>query len=468
MNRNLIILSAIAAILILCQWFVFQSFRKYMFRKCEGIQRRVAYAVLIGFGLITIVAVRLEFGSEMFPPGSFIRQVASVLVFSYMGWVLTLTVVFLFAGAINSLIKLKDAVVHSTMTKRRARSWSGSQRGCLSSSCAEGEKGQKPEPKENQGLCSLESGSGKAMRIDYSHPSRRAFLRAATASGLVAAAGFGLEGLAEAYSQPLVEKYELFHDLIAHAAKPITLIHVTDCHFGMFFGPDELQNLVDQLNSLQGDALCITGDIFHSARAVVEQATPVLKKLKDRPLGNFAVLGNHDFYAGEMRSVESLEAAGFTLLRNQWITLGVGSLPLHIGGVDDPLIRRIRRNKFPRFDTLMRNAPEESGLRILLSHRPAVFPHAAKQGIDLVLAGHTHGGQIVIPVPGRERGMSVADLVSEYTHGWYSNDTRSMYLNRGVGLTFLPWRIHCPPEIAVIALKPAEKVVKSGFSRKVG
>lgn len=468
MNRNLIVLGAIASILMLCQWFVFQSFRKYLFRKCEGIQRRVAYAVLIGFGLITIVAARLEFGSEIFPPGTFSRQLASVIVFSYMGWVLTLTVVFLFAGAINSLIKLKDAVAQSTVTKGRTRSWRGSQRGCLSSSWVEGEKGQKTEPKENQGLCSLESGSGKAMRIDCSHPTRRAFLRAATASGLMAAAGFGLEGLAEAYSQPLVEKYELFHDLLEDAAKPITLVHVTDCHFGMFFGSDELRNLVDQLNSLKGDALCITGDVFHSARAVVEQATPVLKKLKDRPLGNFAVLGNHDFYAGEMRSVESLQAAGFTILRNQWITFRVGNLTLHIGGLDDPLIRRIRGNRFPRFDTFVRKAPVETGLRILLSHRPAVFPHAAKQQIDLVLAGHTHGGQIVIPVPGRERGMSVADLVSEYTHGWYKSDTSSMYLNRGVGLTFLPWRIHCPPEIAVIQLNPAEKVIKSGFSRKVG
>ena len=123
------------------------------------------------------------------------------------------------------------------------------------------------------------------MRIDYIHPTRRAFLRVATASGLMAAAGFGLEGLAQAYSRPVVEKYELFHDLLEDAAKPITLIHVTDCHFGMFFGPDELRNLVDQLNSLPGDALCITGDIFHSARAVVEQATPVSEETQSSPPG---------------------------------------------------------------------------------------------------------------------------------------------------------------------------------------
>ena len=468
MNRTLIVLGVIASVLILCQWFVFQSFRKYLFRKREGIQRRVAYAALICFGLITIVAARLEFGSEIFPPGTFTRQLASVIVFSYLGWVLAASLVFLFVEAIDSFIKFRDAVRRSKMIEARPGSWIASQRGRLSSSWGESEKEQRAVPKENQGQYSLESGSGKATQIAYPHPTRRAFLRAATTSGLMAAAGFGLEGLAQAYSRPVVEKYELFYHLLENAAKHITLIHVTDCHFGMFFGSDELRNLVDQLNSLQGDALCITGDIFHSARAVVEQATPVLKQLKARPLGNFAVLGNHDFYAGEMRSVENLQAAGFTILRNQWITFRVGNLTLHIGGVDDPLISRIRGNKFPRFDTFMRKAPVESGLRILLSHRPAVFPYAAQQKIDLVLAGHTHGGQIVIPVPGRERGMSVADLVSEYTHGWYNSDTSSMYLNRGVGLTFLPWRIHCPPEIAVIRLNPAEKVIKSGFSRKAG
>src|SRR5271157_459600 len=161
MNRTLIVLGVIASVLILCQWFVFQSFRKYLFRKREGIQRRVAYAALICFGLITIVAARLEFGSEIFPPGTFTRQLASVIVFSYLGWVLAASLVFLFVEAIDSFIKFRDAVRRSKMIEARPGSWIASQRGRLSSSWVEREKEQRAVPKENQGQYSLESGSGK-------------------------------------------------------------------------------------------------------------------------------------------------------------------------------------------------------------------------------------------------------------------------------------------------------------------
>ncbi len=220
----------------------------------------------------------------------------------------------------------------------------------------------------------------------------------------------------------------------------------------MFFGPHELRNLVDHLNSLEGDALFFTGDVFHSSRTLVEQATPILEKLKARPLGNFAVLGNHDFYAGEDRSVRNLEAAGFTLLRNQWTTLKVEDATIHLGGIDDPLINWMRTHEVWGFDPFMEKVPSEPGVTVLLSHRPDVFRYAAAQKIDVVLAGHTHGGQVIIPVPRREKGISIANIVSKYTYGWYKRKSSRMYVNRGVGLTFLPWRLHCPPEIAIIKL----------------
>jgi predicted MPP superfamily phosphohydrolase len=213
--------------------------------------------------------------------------------------------------------------------------------------------------------------------------------------------------------------------------------------------------------------VCITGDVFHSARTVVEQATPVLKKLRARPLGNFVVLGNHDIYAGKIRSMESLRAAGLTLLRNEWISARAGSSTVHLGGIDDPAGNRKLGHEFPGFDVLMKKCPAGSGVRILLSHRPGVFPCAARRDIDLVLAGHTHGGQIVFPVPGRQEGVSVADIVSDYTQGWYRSGASRMYLNRGVGLTFLPWRIYCPPEIAVIRLTPARDRGESGFVQRL-
>jgi uncharacterized protein len=457
MIKTTTFLGIIGSILVLCQWFVFLSIRRYFFQKRREIRRTVAYPVLIGFGLITVMAARLEFGSEIFPPGSFGRQFASILVFSYLGWIITLSVVFLFVRAINSLIKFGDVMRGSGIVEERPGSRSGIHVGSHSSPGVKGNEEQNPDRKLDPVQCLSISAPVRPVQVTHQHPTRRTFLKVATASGVMAAAGFGLEGIAEGYSRPVVQKYELFHDLLEGVGKPVTLVHVTDWHFGMFFGRRQLRNLVNHLNSLEGDALCITGDIFHSAATVVEQATPHLKKLKARPLGNFAVLGNHDFYAGSIRSVKVLEEAGITLLRNQWTTLRVGGSAIHIGGVDDPLVTWMYRNECPGLNTLMSKAPVESGLRILLSHRPGVFPQAAKQKVDLILAGHTHGGQIVIPVPGLERGLSVADMVSEYTYGWYKSGSSRMYLNRGVGFTFLPWRIHCPPEIAVIQLNPGSK-----------
>ncbi len=433
-------LGAIASLLVLCQWFVFRSVIRYLWPDSHRISRSLAYSALIGFGLLTILAVRLEFGSEIFPPGTIGRQLASMILRSYLGWVVVLSLYFLLVGLIGWLAGFKKALVQCAGIKVPRCAFS------------EGERGRNRKQIENQTKSAFDLNYVGAEQTDHSSTTRRGFLKVAAASGLTLATGIGIKGVANAYSSPVLEKHDLVHDLLRGVTKPVTLIHVTDSHFGMFFGPHELRSLVEHLNSLEGDVFCFTGDVFHSSRTLVEQATPILGKLKSRPLGNFAVLGNHDFYAGEDRSVRNLEAAGLTLLRNQWTALKVENSTIHLGGIDDPLINWIRTREVWGFDPFMEEVPAEPGMRILLSHRPDVFRYAAAQKIDVVLAGHTHGGQVIIPVPRREKGISVADFVSKYTHGWYKKRGSRMYVNRGVGLTFLPWRLHCPPEIAVIRL----------------
>jgi uncharacterized protein len=429
-----ILLGAIACFLVFCQWFAFRSVRRYLWPNADSISRSVAYSALTVFGLLTILAMRLEFGSEILPPGTIGRQLASTILRSYLGWALVLSLFFLLVRLSEWLAGFKNFPDASTSLKD------------IGSLCGEDEIEQKSTANLSN------SGSGKARQTNYPRSSRRGFLKIAAASGLTLATGIGIKGVANAYSQPILERHRIVHDLLQGLTRPITLIHATDCHFGMFFGPHELRNLVDHLNSLEGDALFFTGDIFHSSRTLVEQATPILEKLKARPLGNFAVLGNHDFYAGEDRSVRNLEAAGFTLLRNQWTTLKVEDATIHVGGIDDPLINWMRTHEVWGFDPFMEKVPSEPGVTVLLSHRPDVFRYAAAQKIDVVLAGHTHGGQVIIPVPRREKGISIANIVSKYTYGWYKRKSSRMYVNRGVGLTFLPWRLHCPPEIAIIKL----------------
>ena len=261
------------------------------------------------------------------------------------------------------------------------------------------------------------------------------------------------KAIAQGYDRPVVEHLDYSHPLLRGLGEPITVIQISDFHFGLFMGTPELKRLVAQVNRIDADALFITGDMFHSTLSPVELATPILKSLRPRKLGNFAVLGNHDFYAGEQRSVDSLQGGGITLLRDQWTELQRGDVSIHLGGIDDPLANWLWGKDFPRFREFMSRAPRTRGVRILLSHRPSILPIAAQAGIDLVLAGHIHGGQIILPIGGHGRGVSLASIASPYTRGWYFKRATSMYLNRGIGVTFVPWRLNCPPEITVMHLR---------------
>ncbi len=272
---------------------------------------------------------------------------------------------------------------------------------------------------------------------------------------MVAAASYAGQGIAGAYARPIIDQFDLFHPELDGLTRPLTFIQITDFHFGMFLGSPELERVVRLVNALDGDALFITGDVFHSPLTPVEHATPILKKLKPRRLGNFAVLGNHDFYTGEWLVVQSLKQSGISLLRNQWVSFREGGSDIHLGGIDDPMVNWVWGAKFPGFRGFLDKAPSSSGMRILLSHRPSVLPIASQAGMDFVLSGHIHGGQIIFPYPGRDRGLSIARVASPFTHGWYRVGNSRMYLNRGIGLTFVPWRINCPPEIAVFHLHPA-------------
>ncbi|MDQ7782823.1 MAG: metallophosphoesterase [Desulfomonilaceae bacterium] len=464
MNNLTLILAVIGACAILCQWFVFTSIRTYLFEKYGPMSRRIAYPVLIVLGTLNFAAGILAFNTEWFPPDTHQRKVVTVLFFSYLGFVLTMSLFFLALAAFSRTLNIKDKAV--ALIRKNFQGW---KRPIPAASDRAG-TGKPVEPvismsTDAPALVTEMSRPEKSRAVSYARnqreadrasrppsPSRRAFLKWSTAAGIVGVAGYAGHGVAQAYRDPVVDKSRVIVPESAGLSRPLTLIHITDFHFGLFVESPELMRLIDQVNAIEGDAVVITGDVFHSRISPVESAAPLLKKLRPRPLGNFAVLGNHDFYAGERRSVDTLREGGLTLLRDQWETVEHGKSAVHFGGIDDPLGNWIWGKEFPGFQSFVEKAPGERGVRILLSHRPNVLSLAAKSNMDLVLAGHTHGGQVILPTGNGNRGLSLARLASPYTHGWYREGATRMYLNRGVGLTFVPWRINCPPEIAVVRL----------------
>ena len=479
MDRVLLFLSALAAFFILCQWFVFVSVRKYLFQRYNPVTRKLAYSVLGLLGLANLLSLKSAY--DLFPPDSWENLAASVAYFSYMGCVLMLCLFFLALGGVSQVLRLKDAILLTISSRRRhSEALSGGKAGCVSPVGCKAKPievvreqksfaGCKAEPEPYQPTETARP-EIQLKPVPSSHglsSTRRSFLKWTTAAGLVAAAGYAGHGVAEAYARPVIEEFDLFYPELEGMTRPLTLIQITDFHFGMFVGSTELERLVQLVNALEGDAVLITGDVFHSPLTRVELATPILKQLKPRRLGNFAVLGNHDFYTGESLAVQSLKDSGLTLLRNQWITFREGSADIHLGGIDDPMVNWVWGSRFPKFESFIAKAPASPGMRILLSHRPSVLPIASQAGIDFVLSGHIHGGQIIFPYLGRDRGLSIARLASPFTHGWYRIGKSRMYLNRGIGLTFVPWRINCPPEITVFHLHPADNE-KTGVRKSQG
>ncbi len=442
MDRFLIAIIIISTGLILAQWFVFQCIRTYLFQHYKPLKRKIAYPVLALIGFLNIIVARLTLGQELFRPDTFGKKFAEVAFFSYLGIILLLCLFFLIIGLSSTVLRLTDAVAGLFRSSTsEATSRQGKVPGC------------KAETAEIQ--CQESTWSDESLQSgEIPSQTRRAFLKWSAASAVVVAASAGGAGVVQAYRSPVVDEFEFLHPELQGLSRPLTFIQITDFHFGMFMGTAELEKLVSKVNTLEADAVLITGDIFHSPMSPIELAPRVLKKLRARRFGNFVVLGNHDFYAGEHRSVEAIKKSGLNLLRDQWLTFKDGTANIHLGGIDDPMANWLWGKAFPDFTSFMKKAPLDSGLRILLSHRPNVLPLASEFGIDLVLSGHIHGGQIILPMPGTDRGISIAKLASKYTHGWYQIQDCRMYLNRGTGLTFIPWRLHCPPEIAIFHLRP--------------
>ncbi len=459
MGKVFAFLAVLAATIILIQWFVIVSVRRYLFGRYEPVNRKFAYAALAVLGIGNLGIIQLVLYSPIVGPGSFGQKILAVSFLTYLGCMLFLLLFFLIVGAVSSSLRLGDWV--GSMINRKAE---GSESGGTTRSTeTEAYASARLAPGKPETALPWEEQEGPVefvVRRTLSETnrapshSRRSFLRWSAAAGVITAAALATNGIVRAYRGPVVEEFDVEHPLLEGLDSTVTLIQVTDFHYGMLYGPSDLEKLVTRLNSLEGQALLITGDTFHSHLTPVETAEPILKRLKPRSYGNFAVLGNHDFYTGEVRCVESLERSGLTMIRDEWITFRQGRADIHLGGIDDPMENWVYGDQFPGFPAFMKKNPKSRGMRILLSHRPNAFPLASREGIDMVLAGHIHGGQIILPWPGRKKGLSLARFASLYTHGWYRMGQSRMYLSRGVGLTFVPWRINCPPEIAVFHLKP--------------
>jgi predicted MPP superfamily phosphohydrolase len=220
----------------------------------------------------------------------------------------------------------------------------------------------------------------------------------------------------------------------------------------------DMREYADILNDLKSDVICIPGDFVNYDPNDINAFTKAFRDVKAK-YGIYGTLGNHDYFVNPEYVANVIQnESPVTLLRNNFNSISINGKELIMLGVEDTRDAGGQTNKkiLSYIDDTINKAkavsPEySSSPKILLCHKPYAFDDIAKREVDVVLAGHTHGGQ-VIPVKIGNFNMSFAALVSKYIDGLYTIGKTNMYVSRGLGSVGLPIRLNCPPEITKIKL----------------
>jgi len=233
-------------------------------------------------------------------------------------------------------------------------------------------------------------------------------------------------------------------DRLPAGMAPLRLVQIADMHIGRTSRPAVWRRVLTLIRAAQPDVLVSTGDLVDAGDGFVGTWLGEMSAARP-PLGKYAVLGNHEVYAGIPRSLDALAAAGFVVLRGETVSLGPD---VRLAGVDDPAGARGQGTAGTAEAALLpvrRSGP----FTVLLKHQPAASA-AARNRCDLQLSGHTHGGQI-FPF-----GWFVR-LVHPYPHGRLVTfpEGLRLYVSRGTGTWGPPFRVFAPAEVTLFILRPA-------------
>jgi uncharacterized protein len=278
--------------------------------------------------------------------------------------------------------------------------------------------------------------------------SRRKFIKISVASAVVTASagvgGFGYAHDIEPYMIDLVNR-ELTLPRLSPAFDGYKLVQFSDIHIDTWNSAAQFQRVIELVNEQQPDAIAITGDFVTGgkgegvARALVEP----LRQLRAKDV-SVAILGNHDHWTDPEWVHGVIRDSGLTDLTNTVYTVRRGDEMLHIAGVDDYWERQ------DRLDLVLAALPDE-GAAILLAHEPDYADISAASGrFDLQLSGHSHGGQVALPLIGP---LVLPRYGRKYPSGQYQVGNMIQYTNRGIGMIAPTVRFNCRPEITVFSLR---------------
>lgn len=276
---------------------------------------------------------------------------------------------------------------------------------------------------------------------------RRDFLKLAG----VAAIGLPLYAGEIARHEISIERPTITLPRLPEAFRGFTIAQISDIHYAEFTEAFFVKRVVEHVNQLQPDLVVLTGDFitngYRSRQACPRfagECADLLSRIQC-PV-RYAVLGNHDCAElhCEYAVTSELESHDIPVLANRSIPLERNGARLWLAGTGDAFCHQMR------LDLAVPAAAANDGEPvILLVHEPDVLPQVARHGVDLMLAGHTHGGQLRLPfLP----PAFLPELGRNYVEGLYRIGSTQLYVNRGIGTVGLPFRLNCPPEITLITL----------------
>jgi len=281
---------------------------------------------------------------------------------------------------------------------------------------------------------------------------RRSFLTLAASS----VGGLALYSGEIARHDLKIEEHTIQLPRLPDSFRGMRIAQISDIHYFEWTESSYLRQVVDRVNNLKPDLVVLTGDFVtygpvrwpsedaHKRFALrhMPECASILSGIRC-PL-RYATLGNHDMMVGGRYVYGDLINQGLPVLRNRAVALERNGQRLWLIGLGSACARDVDTERaFPD------SAVRDREATIVLAHEPDILPQIAKLDADLMLSGHTHGGQVCLPfLP----PAFLPQYGKKYVQGWFRSGSTQLYVNRGIGTIGVPFRVNCPPEITLLTL----------------
>jgi predicted MPP superfamily phosphohydrolase len=259
-----------------------------------------------------------------------------------------------------------------------------------------------------------------------------------------------------------VNRLQLTYENLPSAFKGLKIVHISDIHSGSFTDRVAVEKGIEKIMQQQPDLILFTGDLVNDRATEMEEYKDVFSRLK-APLGVYSTLGNHDYgdyvhweseavKAANLENLKSVHSAmGWRLLMNEHVVLEKEGQQIALLGIEN----WSARGNFPKYGKMHEAHPgtEQYPFKILMSHDPSHWEAEVLdkyQDVDLMLAGHTHGMQFGLEIPGFK--WSPVQYMYKQWAGLYESNKQKLYVNRGFGFIGYPGRVGIMPEITVLEL----------------